>query len=397
MTSETAVYVDSKGNRIPPKRKVGRPRKSPSSRVTRKSPVPKAPRKRKVKATVVPKKREICIYGYAEETRDLVHGLSEDVEIWGINMSSVFLKKRTAARWFQLHPRDWTTGGREPTGYWGRPKEHLTFLKKFKGPVYMSYEEPDVPNCIVFDMDVYLKALSINKKRARHYFTSTFAYIMAQAISEKPDKIYLYGINLTALDEYTKQRNCMEYWIGQAEGRGIEVVIPSESALCKAPDYGLGAKNPTEEMEKHFMDRLQLAKDKYMEAAFNVNTAESLKTDTEFWVSIMENAATKVLDEWGKIKESSKTLEEMIAGIDNLGVQLQAAIQEQITGRMNSLKEMSSRQTADLNGRMGQLKELQHAIGFFGTIDVRAPALPAVRFPSPELAKEIVIPKPTAV
>lgn len=385
MTSETVVYVDVNGKRIPKKLKVGKkPRRILKS-------------KSAGKVTVGNKRREICIFGYAEETRGHVMGLSEDVEIWGINMANVFLGKRKASRWFQLHPRDWSAAGRESTGYWGRPKEHLDFLQKFKGDVYMSYEEPDVPNCKVFVMDDYLKTLGIGKKRARHYFTSTFAYIMAQAISEKPDKIYLYGINLTALDEYTKQRNCMEYWIGQAEGRGIEVEIPSESALCKAPDYALGASNSTEELENHAFDRIQKLKDKYMEAAFNVNTAESMKVDTEYWVGILENAANKAMEHWEKIKSENTNVADMIAAIETLGNQMQGAIQQAITQRMEALKEMSSRQTADLNGNMGALKEAQHLLGLLGIVDVRAPALPAVRFPSPELKKEINIPKPVAV
>ena len=87
----------------------------------------------------------------------------------------------------------------------------------------------------------------------------------------------------------------------------------------------------------------------------------------------------------------------MVEAIDNLGNIMQATIQEQITNRVNTEKEMSQRMQADLNGRMGQLKEAQHLLGLLGVVDHRAPALPQVRFPSPHLAKEIEIPKPQAV
>lgn len=346
----------------------------------------------------VKKRREICILGYAAETRDRIFHLSDDVEIYGINMVNVFLGgKKKASRWFQLHPRDWSTAGKQPTGYWGRPKEHFDFLKAFEGDVYMSYQDDDIPNCKVFSIEDTLAELRKNGNKARHYFTSTFAYIMAQVITEKPDKIYLYGINLTALDEYTKQRNCMEYWIAQAEARGIEVEIPSESALCKAPDYGLGATSPQEELEAHFYDRIQKIKDSYMEAAFNVNTAQSMRTETKHWVDKANGIAEAVVGKIAEAIESSEDKDSLVAKMEDIGSQAKATIQQLFTERDTSLAGLSDKSTADLNGFMGQLKEAQHTNGFLGIIDVRAPALPAMRFPSPELAKDIKKPKEMVV
>ena len=47
----------------------------------------KTARKKKVEP------RQIAILGYAEETRDKIHGLDESVEVWGINMAHVFTHK----------------------------------------------------------------------------------------------------------------------------------------------------------------------------------------------------------------------------------------------------------------------------------------------------------------
>lgn len=45
--------------------------------------------------------------------------------------------------------------------------------------------------------------------------------------------IGIFGIDLIVGTEYEHQRQCAEFWIGEAEGRGINIVIPPESALLK--------------------------------------------------------------------------------------------------------------------------------------------------------------------
>jgi hypothetical protein len=45
--------------------------------------------------------------------------------------------------------------------------------------------------------------------------------------------IGIFGIDLVVGTEYFHQKACVEYYIGQACGRGIEVNLPPETALCK--------------------------------------------------------------------------------------------------------------------------------------------------------------------
>ncbi len=92
------------------------------------------------------KPRKVAIWGYAEESRNLVYDLSEDFEIWGINMAHAFMNNSLKARptnWFQLHPSSWSGAGSNVTGYYGRPKAHIDFLEQFDGTVWMQY--PDEP------------------------------------------------------------------------------------------------------------------------------------------------------------------------------------------------------------------------------------------------------------
>jgi hypothetical protein len=52
------------------------------------------------------------------------------------------------------------------------------------------------------------------------------------------ERIELFGINMGSDTEYAYQRANMEYLIGFARARGIEVYIPQLSNLCKGRMYG---------------------------------------------------------------------------------------------------------------------------------------------------------------
>lgn len=341
-------------------------------------------------------RREICIAGYAVETREKVFDLDDSVEVWGINMAHSYLyPRRKCDVWFQLHPRDWSSMGQKPTGYWGRPPEHLDFLQKFDGPVYMSYEEPDVPNCTLFDIDAILNKLRVNKARARKYLTSTFAYIMAFAVSEGVDKIYLYGINLTALDEYTHQRPCMEYWIGQAEARGIEVEIPAASALCKGPLYGgfKSTDDPHGDLLNMAFDRLQNHKTTYMERAFDLNTAHTGKMEVAHWAEFLSQVGSAVVEKF----ESDSVVQELFSAearqyLSDTSDMLRNTLQERITKRIRNYDNIINRSHQELLRETGYVADSQHWLATLGGIDHRAPALPDVRFPSQTLKNDIEVP-----
>jgi hypothetical protein len=79
------------------------------------------------------------------------------------------------------------------------------------------------------------------------YFTSTVAFEVALAMREGFKEIALYGIDLIVGTEYSEQKACLEFWLGMAHAKGVNVVIPSTSALLKhshrygyqkEPDYG---------------------------------------------------------------------------------------------------------------------------------------------------------------
>lgn len=90
----------------------------------------------------------------------------------------------------------------------------------------------------------------IIKKFGCDYFTCTMCYMIAYAIDKGYTKIRLYGVDMMTKDEFKYERGGVEYWIGYARGKGIEVEIPPDSLLCKNVTLENAA-----EMEKGFWAR----------------------------------------------------------------------------------------------------------------------------------------------
>ncbi|NMD04081.1 MAG: hypothetical protein GYA71_12470, partial [Bacteroidales bacterium] len=59
------------------------------------------------------------------------------------------------------------------------------------------------------------------------YFTNSISYMIAYAIYKGYEKIELYGVDMSARDEYINQRGSVMYWIGFARAKGIEVNLAS--------------------------------------------------------------------------------------------------------------------------------------------------------------------------
>jgi hypothetical protein len=73
------------------------------------------------------------------------------------------------------------------------------------------------------------------------YFSNTVDYALALAVFEGFTQIDLYGVNMTAGTEYIWQKPGIEFWVGMAKGRGVEVNVCGN--ILKTVDrklYGYG-------------------------------------------------------------------------------------------------------------------------------------------------------------
>lgn len=371
------------------------------------------------KKAATPKGRRICVLGYAEETRDFVYDLTEDDEVWGINMAHHFtyatdsnrsnreipLEEAGAAKskkkdkdaealpnsfagayrldrprtlapqtnWFQLHPEDWGNLQGKATGHFGRPIEHRWFLQQFPGTIWMRQHFDDIPNSVAYPLDDIVAA------SGRRFFTSTFAYMLGliwyqHKIENNPvERVYLYGINLTSVDEYIHQKSCVEYWCGRLEEAGIEVVIPNGSALLKGKLYALDGDKTNADLSDHAFERVQVAKEKYMRSWANVNTMMAIKQDMAFWAKRLSNLAAEFPDSFTP--------------------ELNAAIQATLDKRAQAINAIIDQNQTSMSGDAGKLNELQHWLSLTGGIDHKAPKIPPPVMPSEALQEDFGMPQ----
>jgi hypothetical protein len=152
----------------------------------------------------------------------------------------------------------------------------LKWLKEYRGTVYTSRAHPDYPCLVDFPLEEVL-----NSTGNMVYFNSTPAYAIALAIHMKVSRISIYGMDYTFNDKYRAERgrSCIEYWIGRATERGIEIAVPGETCLMDTnrPDklYGYdtrlvsGMLQPDGSVKLKFTERETLPTAEQIEAAYS--------------------------------------------------------------------------------------------------------------------------------
>jgi len=99
----------------------------------------------------------------------------------------------------------------------------------------------DVPGAVVFPLreiqDKLLTRLWRGEELVKKVFSTTMSYAVALALYEGFERIELYGIELAMAGEYAYQREAMAFWIGKADGMGVELWMPDACMLLGAPLY----------------------------------------------------------------------------------------------------------------------------------------------------------------
>lgn len=192
---------------------------------------------------VTPRKK-FALVGFAGGTRSMAPFGDPEWAVVGMNQLNRHIPRADA--WFEIH-KEWNTAVVPGT-------DHEGWLRDCGLPVYMAYRVPGLPTSLGFPLPRMVEKFN-------DYFTSTVAYMLAWAIDHidrlvedrmrdmpvtgtlaeqnalarslyKEYMIGLFGIDLIVGSEYFEQKPCAEFWIGQACGRGIDVAIPPQSALC---------------------------------------------------------------------------------------------------------------------------------------------------------------------
>lgn len=123
-------------------------------------------------------------------------------------------------RVFDVHPFEWIHARRPDAWAWYRQQTT---------PIYLLAAVPEIASSVAYPRDLVGQRLGA---RALTAFSSSIDHMMALALIEGFTTIRLDGVRMNSVEEWHGQRECLAYWIGKAEGRGVEVITDPEAALC---------------------------------------------------------------------------------------------------------------------------------------------------------------------
>jgi hypothetical protein len=146
----------------------------------------------------------------------------DDGEIWGVNSTHLL---RNVDRIIDIHDRV-------------KPKEekdqiHMEQLRKKSIPTYSQDEMEGFDNVKKYPLDEIVKEFDTD------YFGSGIDYMIALAIYEGATDIHLYGVCMMTESEYAHQKASVEYWVGIARGRGIDIKVHGEHSVILKTRNGL--------------------------------------------------------------------------------------------------------------------------------------------------------------
>jgi len=251
--------------------------------------------------------KSVAIVGFSDKTLPFLSASKAD-EIWTLNHAYLCVggKIPRIDRLFEIHKKDWFLRKEIPKSkaYWEWLQEQHEF------PVYMQHKFKAVPSSVAYPMKDVVKDLFPNLLRrvgdkyvSEPYFTSTAAFMIALAIHEltgvKGAQIELYGIDMESDTEYGYQKPGGEFMIGLAVGRGIKVIRPEPSELCRSPLYGYDVvpyldRNRLAEIHDLYREQKEIWDTKVVDAAQNFDPKDEQKKqdffDTSAWSYIYQGA-----------------------------------------------------------------------------------------------------------
>lgn len=172
---------------------------------------------------------------FFELTRRLGGASAYCDEVWGINAMGDVLRCDRIFHMDDVRVQELRAAARPESNI----AAMLRWLKRHPGPVYTSVVRDGYPGLVAFPLEEVLNRQHDGNGGAP-YFNSTAAYAVAYAVHVGVKRISLFGLDYTLANAHHAEqgRACVEFWLGIAAARGIEIVVPETSSLmdaCSAP------------------------------------------------------------------------------------------------------------------------------------------------------------------
>lgn len=106
----------------------------------------------------------------------------------------------------------------------------VAWLKQHPGPIYTSRLVEGYPGLVEYPLEAVINGTGFA------YFNGTAAYVAAYAIHLGVKRISFFGCDYTYASSHFAERGraCLEFWIGMAVAKGIEICVPDKSSLLDA-------------------------------------------------------------------------------------------------------------------------------------------------------------------
>ena len=90
------------------------------------------------------------------------------------------------------------------------------------------------------------------------------------------EEIHLYGVHVSAKSEYAYQKPNTEYFLGMAESKGINIVVPDEADILRGGNlYAFGEEKALINKFDHELDQLKERKDEISKRAEQAKIAKA--------------------------------------------------------------------------------------------------------------------------
>lgn len=168
---------------------------------------------------------KVAIVGLSPTTHDLAPWDDPSWQKWGLPWDEGYWLRMD--RLFEMHDIKLLESehSKRKHGYFER-------LATCGVPLYMQDKDQDI-YALRYPFEEVAKTIGMP------YWNSSIAYALAMAIHDGADEIGIYGVDMAADDEYGYQRPNIEYLIGVAIGKGIKVIVPEQSPVCKFQSHGI--------------------------------------------------------------------------------------------------------------------------------------------------------------
>ncbi|MDO8683112.1 MAG: class I SAM-dependent methyltransferase [Armatimonadota bacterium] len=148
-------------------------------------------------------------------------------EVWGLNAVANIIQCDRAFHMDNVKVQELRAEA-NPTG---NIAAMLPWLKTHRGPIYTSIPHPDYPGMVEYPLADVLNACDNQR-----YFNSTAAYAVAYAVYLGVKQLLPWGFDFSYENNHHAERGrgCVEFWLGFARARGIEIAMPKETSLMDA-------------------------------------------------------------------------------------------------------------------------------------------------------------------